>query len=91
VLGPPQPSLREAVRATVEQVPRPFGVLLVDGVDRDGTAGSTEIDKDLWNGLVEDRHVVARVTGIPTPRELLGLLLAIQRGGRGSSIPEGSR
>lgn len=79
LLGPPVEPLREAVRATIGQLPRPFGILLLGG---DGT-GETS-DPGPFRDMVEPESVVGRLAGNPGPGEILAALLAIQRGESGA-------
>ncbi|HUX12522.1 MAG TPA: hypothetical protein VMW87_05815 [Spirochaetia bacterium] len=89
LLGPPLPSLREAVAATVRQLPSPCGVLLVGQEKVDLPATDT---LGSWTGMVDADAVVGQLPGDPAPAEILAALLSIQRGpGKGTHPVGGER
>jgi Ni,Fe-hydrogenase III small subunit len=72
-LGPPVSALRDAVAATIAQVPEPFGILAVGGEPGTGAADPR------WD-MLDSGHVVGFLPGTPGPSDILGALLAVQRG-----------
>ena len=68
ILGPPLPGLAGAMRLTVDQLPRPRGLILVGG---DGTEAA-------WKELGEAEDVLAILPEGSGPDRILGALLAAQ-------------
>lgn len=67
ILGPPRQAMLAPLLETIDQIPRPFGIVIFD----DSAPGETpEPEPEL-------PHVLARLRGIPSSREILGLLLKI--------------
>ncbi len=97
LLGPPLPSLRESVAATVRQLPSPCGVLLVGRETSEVRAadGSRREPQDAgdtlgpWTGMVDASIVVGQLPRNPAPAELLAALLSIQRGPGKDRLPVG--
>ncbi len=67
VLGRPTKKMVEPLRCTIEQLPEPFGILLIKGCGDDG------IDPD----ELKLPKVVASMDGCPNPSEILAVLLKI--------------
>jgi Ni,Fe-hydrogenase III small subunit len=83
LLGEPLRSLEEALARTLEQLPRPFGLLWLRERPRDSTAGSAADGIEI-RALVERAGgtIVATIDGPAGPDEIIGALRAAM--GRGS-------
>jgi Ni,Fe-hydrogenase III small subunit len=64
LLGPPLPALEGALRNTIEQIPRPRGILAIGG------------NEETWRSIVDFDELLAVLPEETGPQDLLGALLA---------------
>lgn len=69
ILGKPVKAMISPLRETIDQIPRPFGIIILDDCT-DNPVGLN--DTELLN-------VIAEVKGVPDPSQLLGMLLECLR------------